>query len=481
MRNHSSPRFLLLMLALLAGALGVFSGATSAQQPQAPAQTPVSPVPLPQTPPVGKDDEPQAITQRAQAPQQQPSRTLEPHQFANFRFPTINNKSQITFLGISLNPEDRSRAKQTIFIRQPEGNWRIIREGVKAEGENAGIFAFGFPWLADNGNLIFMGEPPLDSQAAPPVLDPNDPAAHNAHPVVYTRALYWQSATGLKNLLKLGSEVPNMPSTLTGISNATVNSQGTVAFIATYVDPDGRGMFYIENGKPRIIARSGQKIAPGSEYSFSEHYYPSQINERNEVAFLSRLGADSAIFVSRPSGIELITMTNKPAPLKDTSFIGFGNRAPGLNNKGEVVFVGFTNNPEAQRALFVKGAGPLKMVARSGAPIQGTTYAFTDFYSPAINDRGDIAFLGRFGGRAQGIFLLTAKGVVEQIAVNDQLVPGGDRKKEEFFNNFTQPALNDRGEVVFYAQIKNGDTAIFHRDEKGVLKMIARRGDPMPK
>ena len=451
------------------------------QKPQPPASGLPSPAPLPaQTPAPGKDDEPQAITERITRPKAPEARVLQPGQFANFRFPLITSKGEIAFLGLAINPEDRTHAKQAIFIRQPDGTWKVVREGEKSAEQPGGVFSFGLPSIADNGDLIFMGEPPTDPKTVPLVLDPNDPAATNHHPMALTRGLYVKTATGTKNVLKLGGEVPNMPSTLTGISNATVNSQGTIAFIGTYVDPDGRGMFYIEGGKPRIIARSGQKIGYGSEMTFSEHYYPSQINERNEVAFLSRLGSESGIFVSRPAGIELITMTGKPAPLKETSFIGFGNRAPAINNKGEIVFVGFTNNAEVQRALFFKGEGPMRMVVRSGEQIGDTTNAFTDFYNPVINGRGEIAFLGKFGGRSTGIFLKTAKGI-EQVAVTDQVIPGGDRKKEEVFNNFTQPALNDRGEIVFYAQIKTGDTAIFHRDEKGVLHLVARRGDPMPK
>ena len=101
MRNYSSPRVLLLTLVVLAATVGVFSWATSAQPAPQQPQTPTSPVPLPQTPPVGKEDEPQAITERTQAAKPTEGRVLQPTQFANFRFPIVTNKGEIAFLGIS--------------------------------------------------------------------------------------------------------------------------------------------------------------------------------------------------------------------------------------------------------------------------------------------------------------------------------------------------------------------------------------------
>jgi hypothetical protein len=280
----------------------------------------------------------------------------------------------------------------------------------------------------------------------------------------------------------LGEEVPKMPSIFSVISNPTTNTRGVTAFIGTYSDPDGRGLFFVEEGKLNLVVRSGQRLAPNVEGTFSEHYYPTPINERNEVAFLARLSDKSGVFIGRPGGVEMLAIVGGPSPIKGANFLGFGNRAPAINNKGEVLFVGFFDGPDAGRGLFLKGAGPAQLIARSGEAIPGATYNFTDFHAPALNSRGDMAFIGNFGGRSRGIFIRTVKGI-EPIAVTDQAVPGG--VKDEVFNNFTQPSMNERGEVVFYAQTKspiNGiDVGIFMRDEKGTLKVMAKRGDPMPK
>lgn len=426
--------------------------------------------PTPQ--PAPKEDEPMAITSKVVRDKTVEAKPITADQFGNFRFPIINNKGEIAFMALYNASGVPNTSGQAIFVRATDGSWRITRTSEKALNQNESIRSFGTPAFNDNGDLTFFATfaPPADQSGSP---DPN-----NSEPQRYG-ALLVKNASGLKSLVKLKEEVPLMPSQFGGISNPSTNSKGVTAFIGTYVDPDGRGLFMVEEGKLRLVARSGQRIGNGEVGTFSEHYYPSQINERSEVAFMARVGDRSGIFVARPQGLDLLTMTGKPAPVKGSNFIGFGNRAPAINDKGEVAFVAFFDGPENGRGLFVKGAGPMQLIARSGDKAGDAGGAFTDFLAPAINGRGDVAFIGKLGGRMQGIFVKTAKGI-EPIVLVDQKIPGA-KTELDVFNNFMQPSLNDRGEVVFYGQLKSAEVAIFHRDEKGTLKVLVKRGDKMPK
>lgn len=427
-----------------------------------------------------KEDEPIPVTEKSKPVTTTAPKTIGEDSFGNFRFPAINNRGEVAFVGIYNTSKSKRNFAQAVFVRSADGSWRVINEGEKVVNFQEPIHGYSVPSFNDKGDLTFVASYGADDKKTPHESDPNDPAAQQI--VIRNQALFVRSADGIKSLLKLGDEVPNMPSIFSVISNPSTNSKGTTAFIGTYSDPDGRGLFIYEGGKLRLVVRSGQKLGAGEEGTFSEHYYPTQINERSEVAFLARVSDKTGVFVSRSTGLDLLAMTGKPSPIKGANFMGFGNRAPSINNKGEVAFAAFFDGPNAGRGLFFKGNGPTKPVARSGEAIAGTTYNFTDFMYPALNSRGDIAFMGNFGGRSRGIFIKTAKGI-EAIAVADQPVPGG--AKDEFFNNFNQPAINDRGEVVFYAQTKSQtagiNVGIFMRDEKGVLKVVARRGDKMPK
>ncbi len=451
------------------------------KEAQAPAQRKPGQAPDRQKPDQQKEDEPVAVTERKIGEKTAAVKPASNDVFGNFRPPIINNKGEIAFVSLFNAENSKNGFSQAIFVRGVDGAWKITRSGEQAANLPKGIYGFaGLFAFNDKGDLTIIADYGDDRQKAAPPPDPNDPEA--AQTPSMNKSIYVKSSSGLKSLIKLADEVPAMPSHFTGFANASTNSKGITAFIGTYSDPDGKGLFLIEDGKLRLICRSGQRIGNGEAGTFSEHYYPTHINERSEVAFLARVGDRAGIFVSRPGGIELITMIGKPSPIKEGNFIGFGNRTPAINDNGEVAFVGFYDGPNNGRGLFMKGEGPIKIVARSGDKIGDTNYAFTDFLHPAINARGDIAFVGKYGGRNQGIFIKTAKGL-EMIAAVDQPVPNG--LKEETFNNFTQPSLNDRGEVVFYAQTrhpKNGvDVAIFHRDEKGVMKPLVRRGEKMPK
>jgi hypothetical protein len=472
-RQRKTSLFMIFLSGALIYLLGVAAQQPNPAQPSAAERAQAQPAQAP-------DDEPIAVTEKSKPAKVITPKIIGEDQFGNFRFPAINNKGEVAFVGLFKSTKNKQGYGQAIFIRLADGGWKVISEGDKATNLAEPIYGYGLPAINDNGDLTYIANYGSDEKKPTTPLDPNDPAANS--PVIKNQGIFVKTPNGTKTLVKLGEEVPMMPSYFTSISNPSTNNKGTTAFIGTYSEPDGRGLFYIEEGKLRLIVRSGQKLAAGEEGTFSEHYYPTPINDRGEVAFLARLSDKSGIFASRPNGLETVAIVGKPAPIKGANFIGFGNRAPGINNKGEIVFVGFFDGPEAGRGLFIKGAGPAQLIARSGEAIPGSTYNFTDFHSPVINQRGDIAFIGNFGGRNRGIFIKTAKGL-EAIAVTEQPVPGG--AKEEGFNNFNQVAMNDRGEVVFYGQTRGPytgvDVGIFMRDEKGTLKVLAKRGDKMPK
>ncbi len=438
-------------------------GHAVAQQPVKPAspQTPAKPVeeePVPLTAPVKRDE----LTTLP---------TLGPDQFGSFFMPQINNRGDVAFLGRYTAPKSPAGYGQAIFIKQAAGGWKFIRDTDPAANVKESGFIFGPFSFNDQSQVAvtaaFGRKPALhaqtDTAAAPSASERNS-------------GIFTTGPQGFVNLVSLGQDVPNMPSRFSSFSNPSVNSQGTVAFVAAYVDPDGRGLFVSEGGKLRIVVRSGQRIVAGQPTVFSEHYYPGPINERGEVAFLSRIGVGAGIFVLRSTGIEMLAADGKPSPVAGTKYLGFGNRTPAINDKGEVVYSGFYDGPNAGRALFYKGVtGPTRLLITSSNKTQ--KYKFTDVMNPEINNRGDIAFIGRLEGRTYGVFLKTAKGV-EQIALTGEL-PVGLKPGEEFNNFAHQPSINDNGDIVFYAQLKNSSVGVFIKDAKGLRPLVVR-GDKLP-
>jgi hypothetical protein len=425
-----------------------------------------------------KEEDPVPVNTRTREAPMLESAPIGPGQFGTFLSPQINNRGDIAFVGRYPVSGGPATFGQGVFVRSADGKWSAVRDVDKAKNLDETGFGFSQFALNEQGDVTltaaFGKKPPIHSDTHGGTT-PAPPAAQGSNEK--NLGIFSKTAQGFVNHFSLGQEVPNMPSRFSSFSNPSMNSKGTMAFIAAYVDPDGRALFISENGKLRIAARSGQRLKPNEPQVFSEHYYPSRINERGEVAFLARVGVGAGIFVLRSTGIEMIAIDGAPSPVPGAKYLGFANRTPAINDKGEVAFAGFYDGPNAGRALFFKGVtGPTKLVATSTD--KTGKYQFKDFLSPAINNQGDIAFMGTLeGGIRSGIFLKTAKGI-ELIALVGDLPPG--RKPGEEFNNFQQqPSLNDRGEVVFYAQLKNATVGVFIKDAKG-LRPLVMRGDKTP-
>lgn len=425
-----------------------------------------------------QDPQPVPVTRDNSAPSAPVvSDKLGPDQFGTFFSPQINDRGDVAFVGRYSSSKSSDGFGQAIFVRMADGSWKYVRDIERGQNEREKIHAFGAYSINQKGEIVFIatfgGRSPLlkkpEGQAA--LKEPTSSVERNS-------GLFYYDGKTLKTLLQLGQPVPNMPSRFSSFSNPTINSQGTIAFVSAYVDPDGRGLFQIEKDQLRIVARSGQRIAPGETMVFSEHYYPSRINEKGEIAFLSRVGFGAGIFVARAGGTEMIALDGRPSPVRGTKYLGFANRTPAINDKGDVVFAGFYDGPNAGRALFLKpaGPGPVKVAVSTRDP--KPKYKFTDLSNPEINNNGDIVFIGRLEGRQYGIFTKTAKGI-EAVAITGELAPGMKADGEEF-NNFAQsPSINDRGDVVFYAQLRNASVGVFIKDAKG-LRTLVKRGDKLP-
>jgi hypothetical protein len=69
---------------------------------------------------------------------------------------------------------------------------------------------------------------------------------------------------------------------------------------------------------------------------------------------------------------------------------------------------------------------------------------FRGFARPAVNDRGDVAFYARWGTVGRGIFLLT-DGRLIPVALSGQPLPTDESKR---FTEFYGLALNNRGDIA---------------------------------
>ncbi len=424
------------------------------------------------------EDGPVAVTARTNERKAEPEapKALKENQLGTFGFPLLNNKGEVAFTTRYVSEKGEGGYGSAILVRKTDGTWDVVRNGDKGEGFPAAILSMNHVSLNDKGDLTFTGTMDTKSPAFKVSGSEQDASVNMRQSGIFTK-----TAAGLKMIYAMGQEIPNNPATYIGFATASMNTKGTMSFIGTYTDPDGRGLFILDQGKLTIVARSGQKTPAGEDTQYTEHFYPSTINERGEVPFFCRVSGGGAIFVRRPGkGIEAIAIQDQASPVAGSKYIGFGNRTPTISNSGIVAFVAFIDGEKSGRLLFTKGDGPTQVTMRSGDTVPGMTATFTDFFMPSVNSKGDVAFVANYAARARGVFVKTAEGV-EPIAMYERPVPGLDAKDERnVFNNFINPVINDNGDVVFLAQLRNSSVGIFLKKKGEPLKMIARTGDMAP-
>jgi hypothetical protein len=117
---------------------------------------------------------------------------------------------------------------------------------------------------------------------------------------------------------------------------------------------------------------------------------------------------------------------------------------PNLNDSGTVAFHRFFND-RAGEELVTGNGGPLTVVADTSGPFQSFGFFF-GFTAPALNNNGDVAFFADLDSGGSGIF-------VGPDPVADRVIGTGDTLDGLTVTNlrFCDEGLNDSGQLAFQA------------------------------
>jgi hypothetical protein len=180
------------------------------------------------------------------------------------------------------------------------------------------------------------------------------------------------------------------------------------------------------------------------------------------------------------------------------STLAFG--VPGLNNQGQVAFRAFLTGSGVDstnsNGIWSNESGSLALVARAGdqAPGLPSGAAFqrvssvsstplgpdgrAAFGDPVLNNAGQIAFRAGLSNGGTGVWATDSAGELELIARTGDLLNGAR------FNIFSDPVLNDAGQVAFYSRLcatlcslTSGYDSIWATDRSGALRLVVRAGD----
>jgi hypothetical protein len=210
----------------------------------------------------------------------------------------------------------------------------------------------------------------------------------------------------------------------------------------------------------RLIASSGMAVPGGGTFDrFHVEGQPAitPVNDRGQVAFfatLARARATEGMFLGDGTRILMIAATGAPAPGGGKLASFAAHPVPALNRAGAVAFTASIAGGKASEGLFLSSNQRLRAIALSGSKAAGIPGgAFSEFQEPALNDRGDVVFLAgvRRGRESLEAIYFYRGGKLQKIAAAGDPAPGGGN-----FVAFGAPTLNNNGEIAFATVIDDG-------------------------
>lgn len=223
----------------------------------------------------------------------------------------------------------------------------------------------------------------------------------------------------------------------------------------------------------RRIASLGDPAPDGGV--FSSDFEISGLNNAGEAPLVSDDANGEALYFLSPNGIRQVASAGTPTPAGNLHG-GVVWTPQAINNCGQVVWSGAVMTGESWTFFYDGRTGRQSVVARPGMPAPGGgLFLSGGRLRPAINNRGDIAFVAHVAGRRDGspipgVFLLGPEGM-RVVAREGSLVHSG-----AVFTAAASPDINHAGAVVFHATTSNKEGLGVYLWEEEFITPIAEPG-----
>lgn len=171
------------------------------------------------------------------------------------------------------------------------------------------------------------------------------------------------------------------------------------------------------------------------------------------------------------------------AILGDASSSVVPQGSPAINNLGQVAFLGFAP-ATGQDGLFLNAAGQISLLVDTATPLP-TGGTLNSIENVSLNNQGQVAFLSEFSFPSPNAIYLSTAGQVTPLARDGDPAPGGGNFSIPFGNLRFGPVINDSGEVAFATSLTGTSGGFFGSGgvfllSQGNLTRIVGPGDPSP-
>ncbi len=372
--------------------------------------------------------------------------------------PALNNHGQFAFQARLTDTSSGSLNDRAIFLGSGGPLAPLVRGGQALHDGNGNFHRFDGFTMNSAGQVVFSA-----------ALEPA-----NGDPAVDT-GLYIVSSAGVpQKIVREGDPAPDGDGTFSILGPGALSDNGKVAFYSQVINPANNDVILClgsGTGPPVILAREGQG-APEGNGLFVAFGQPS-INSTGDVAFVASLNFteqfsndDSGVYFIAASGggPQAVVRESQPAPNGSGIYSYFTHLV--LNNAGRIcVHAGILDGPNSGDALVLLGGGlPDVLVGRReiSAPGGGS---FAGFGEPAFNNGGQVAFRASLIGGGAGLFIGNGTETIEIVreggSLAGQIVNGVHLFSNIGANGDHRCALNDDGQVAFFANLTNAKRGIF--------------------
>lgn len=384
---------------------------------------------------------------------------------------SVNSRGEVAFIGGLQNTSAGTLNDEGIYSALGASITEIARENLPEPKGGTGVFnSFGTPTINASGRVAFWG------------------AIRNAGTSLFsTHGIFIGNGASLKQIARTYTPSPDGNGEFSGISStAVVSESGHVAFRAdlratTAGDADNSGI-YCGNGTTLTAVARENDPSPDGNGRLDDINFPS-INDNGRVAFYTRLrntrgGASDniAIFLGSGSGLIKIARTGEPAPDGNGHYTSLGNSLT-INTAGDVVFTAALST--GKQAVIWSNGVMSKIVARSGDFGPDGSYTFTGFTAAAINKTRTVTFQAdlSYGLEQRGIYMSDGEDIRLVAKTGDTL--GGSTIS---YLGFDPKAFNNFAEIAFQAILADGKWGVFlfspkvkwRRNENGSWENAAR-------
>jgi hypothetical protein len=345
--------------------------------------------------------------------------------FTQFSDPALNAGGSLAFAALT----SRQEAHAGLYVRINERISTLATSGQAAP--TGGAFrVFNDVVLSDRDTVLFLGRT-------------TDRVAH--------QGLYLARNGTVVPVVATGQPAPG-GGEFTDFANPTINARDVVAFVGRIGQGGREGIFTSSEGSIVPVALSGQPTPLGGTFQFFVDGSPAQ-NDRGEIAFVAAVAPRGTfgIFVLVGGRPVPVVTTEDEAPAGG-AFTEFGSLM--LSNPGTVGFVGRTSRSSVREGLYVSGRATLVTLAQQGQAVAGEV--LTAIATSAMNDQESVVFeLATPDPIPRAIFLATRAGVRIVVRARDRAPSGRG------FIAFGSPAINARGQIAFVAETDDQQHGIY--------------------